>query len=788
MIENYFKIAWRNLVKNKIYSAINIFGLAIGLAVCMLIVLYIGHEYSYDKFHNNAKRIFFVKSKIKIGNDSVYVTTLPHSVAPSLQESEPSIESFLRLMQEREVIIQNVENPSLKFAEDRFMFADSNFFSFFSFKLAQGNKDRVLNHPFSVVISREASRKYFRDQNAVGKVIRFNNKFDFVITGVAGNPPSNSSIGYDFVASLSSLAAIAASEDGRTSEESRFATYFLLRDPKNIGRVEDGLMELERTKSKPIGRYLGIPLTRIRISEGVDTSNTRYLGIFPLVAGLILFLALINYMSLSTARSAIRAKEIGVRKVLGAGRKIIAGQFFAESALYASIAFVLGYNLCVLLQPLFFNFLQINIDASFLYSRFILLSYAVLFVITVGLAAVYPSIYLSAFKPVAVLYGKLAKHSGGISVRRFFTFFQFTVSVILIVCAIVINKQLIFFRETDTGINREQVIMIPFTPAAAKHYDVLKKEISSLPGVSSTSTALYPLYKNYDIMGTKSISSNQLVLLPTLSVDQNFISLFGLKWKRKPADSLFFHDEHAVILNETALQKLSLDQDPVGKKMDEELTVAGVLKDFNYAALHNKIDGLCVFVTADSDTASLWVKNGGCLYVKVGKHAHIPGFISNAKTIYEKYDNNNAFTYHFLDDAFGAMYKAEDRLLKILTAFTAFAILIACLGLFGLATFTVLQRTKEVGVRKVLGASVSQVTLLLSKDYISSVLIAVVVASPVAWWMMDKWLVAFAYRTNIEWWVFVAAGVLALLVALATVSFQSVKAAIANPVKSLRAE
>ncbi len=788
MIRNYFKIAWRNLVKNKTYSAINIIGLAIGLAVCMLIVLFIGHEYSYDKFHGNAERIFFVKSKIKIGNDSLYVTTLPYSVAPSLQKSEPSVESFLRLMQEREVIIQNVENPTLKFAESKFMFADSNFFSFFSFNLVQGNKDRVLNNPYSVVISQAASRKYFRDQNAVGKVIRFNNKFDLVITGIAGNSPSNSSIEYDFVASLSTLASMAANDGGRPGEESRFSTYFLLRDPKAIDRVEDGLLAIEWTKSKPIGRYMGIPLTRIRISEGTDTSNTRYLGIFPFVAGLILFLALINYMSLTTARSAIRAKEIGVRKVLGAGRKVIAGQFFAESALYTSIAFVLGYNLCALMQPLFFNFLQINIDTSFLYSRFILLSYSVLFVITVGLAATYPSIFLSAYKPVAVLYGRLSKHSGGISVRRFFTVFQFTVSVILIVCAIVINKQLNFFRKTDTGINREQVIMIPFTPAAAKHYDALKKEISSLPGVSNTSTALHPLYKGYDIMGTVSASSNQVVLLPTLSVDQNFISMLGLKWKMKPADSLFFHDEHAAILNETALQKLGLDKDPVGKKMDQELTVAGVLKDFNYAALHNKIDGLCVFVTADSDTASLWVKNGGCLFVKVGRYTNIPGFISRAKTIYEKIDNDSAFTYHFLDDTFEAMYKAEDRLLKILTAFTAFAILIACLGLFGLATFTVIQRTKEVGVRKVLGASVSQVTLLLSKDFIRSVLIAVVVASPVAWWIMNKWLVDFAYRTKIEWWVFLAAGILALLIALATVSFQSIKAAIANPVTALRTE
>jgi putative ABC transport system permease protein len=789
MLKNYLKISWRNLIQNKVYSFINITGLAIGLAVCMLIILFLGHEYSYDKFHKNAGRIFSVKSKIKLGNDSLYLNQLPYSTPVELQQTEPSVEAFLRVRQEQEAIIQNNLQPSLKFAENKFFFTDANFFKFFSFKLQQGNKEQVLQNPFSVVISQNIAKKYFRDEDPVGKTIRYNNTYDFVITGVAGKIPSNSSIEFDFVASISSLASIAAKENGKAIEENEFLTYFLLKQPADIGKVEQQLLRLVEPKKKAFGRFIGTPLTSLRLSEGADTSNTKYLKIFPFVAILILVLALINYMSLSTARSTTRTKEIGVRKVLGADRKMIASQFFVESVLFTSIAFVLGYVLCTIFRPLFFDFMQINIDGSFLLNQYILLSFGCLFIITAILAASYPSILLSAYRPVVVLYGKLGRQSGGISVRKFFTVFQFSISVILIVCGIVINKQIDFFRNTDTGVNRENIVMIPFTSNAAKHYEALKKDLSSISATRQVSTALHPMYKGYDIMGTKATGTGQIVLIPYMLVDQDFISLLGLQWKIKPQDPLFYHNDSAVILNETALQKLGMGNDAVGKKMDDESTVAGVLKDFNYASLQNKIDALCLFVTHDMhDSSSFWAKNGGCFFVKINPNVSISRFINEAKSVYGKYDNQSPFTYNFLDDAFEAMYTAEDRLLKLLTAFTAFTIFIACLGLFGLAAFMVIRRTKEVGVRKVLGASVAQVTFLLSKDFAKLVLISVVIASPLAWWIMDKWLTAFAYRTPVSWWVFGITACITLSVALITISVQAIKAAVANPVKSLRTE
>jgi len=787
MFRNYFKISWRNLIKNKVYSFINITGLAIGLAVCMLIVLYVGHEFSYDKFHANADRIFYVKSKIKMGKDSLYMT-LPYSTAPSLAKTEPSIEAFLRLHQDRQTIIQSSQTPSVKFSEDQVYFADSNFFDFFSFKLLSGSKEKVLENPYSVVISEQSAEKYFGKQNPVGKILRFNNEYDLIVTGVAAKAPSNSTLQFDFVASLSTVVSMAA-KDSSKMEEKTFLTYFQTKQPKDIARVEAGLLSMEDpVKRKLIGRFIGTPLTHIRQEEGTDTSKTRYLKIFPFVAGLVLLLALINYMSLSTARSTTRTKEIGVRKVLGAGRKMIAGQFFIESILYTSIAFAIGYILCTVTQPFFFNFLQIDIDNSFLWNKYILLSFAGLFIITSLLAATYPSILLSAYKPVAVLYGKMNKQGDGISARKFFTVFQFSVSVVLIVCGIVISQQVSFFRNTDTGINRENIVMIPFTPEAAKHYNAFKSDIGSIPGVGQISTALHPMYKGYDIMGTKPVNSKEIVFLPVLSVDQHFIQMLGLKWKVRPADSLFYHNPNAAILNETAIEKLGLDDDPVNKKMDDESVVVGILKDFNYASLQNKIDALCIYVTQDTDTTSLWAKNGGCLFVSINPQVNIPGLISQAKSAYEKYESEIPFSYHFLDDAFDAMYKAENKLLKILTAFTGFIIFIASLGLFGLAAFMVVRRTKEVGIRKVLGASVAQLGLMLSKEFAKLVIVAIIIASPVGWWIMNKWLQGFAYRITIDWWIFLIAGAAALLIALITISFQAIKAALANPVKSLRTE
>lgn len=797
MLPNYFKIAWRNLVRNKLYSGINIMGLAIGLSVCMLIMLYVAHEASYDTFHKNAKRIYWIQGRIKMGNDSMFVPAMSYATGPLAKEAEPAVESFVRFRKEgNNTIIQNSQSPSLKFAEDKFLFADSNFFNFFSFRLVQGNKNQVLENPFTVVISQNAANKYFGNQNPVGKVIRYNNAYNFTITGVAEKAPSNSSIDYDFAASLSSLSSV-TEEKGLTQSQSvqpgAFATYFLLKQPQDGFRLEGRLLQLSRAADKngdDNERYIATPFTDTHLKANYsDASNTKYIKVFPFVAALILLLALTNYMSLSTARSTIRAKEIGVRKVLGADRKTIAGQFFIESALFTAIAFALSYMLCFICQPFFFNFLQIDLDKSFLFHPYMLLSFCGLFVITVLLAATYPSILLSAYKPVLVLYGKFSKQSGGINVRQFFTVFQFAVSVILIICGVVIYNQLYFFKHAATGMNRENVLMVPFGPSAGNHYAAFKKETQSLPAIEQVTTANHLMYKGYDMFFTKPANGNKDVTLSAFSVDENFISLLGLQWKMAPQDSSAYLKQNAVVLNEAAVEKLDLTAPVTGERIpmaNKQYEVAGVLKDFNYETLHNKIGALALFIT--KDTATEWGQMGGCFFAKIKTNVNMPSVIKQIKSIYEKYGNEKPFEYYFMDDAFDAQYKAEDRLSKIFGAFTAFTLFIACLGLFGLATFTAEQRTKEIGIRKVLGASVAGIVSMLSKDFIKLISISFVIASPIAWWVMSQWLQNFAYRIQISGWIFLAAGFFVVFIALLAVSFRAIKAAIANPVKSLRTE
>jgi putative ABC transport system permease protein len=793
MLKNYLKIAWRSLTTHKMYSFINIIGLAIGLAACMLIMLYAGHEWSYDGFHKNAARIYWVQAKLKMGNDSFYMPYLSYSTGATIKRSTPSVEGFLRVKQpDRDAVVQNTESPSLKFTENKFLFADRNFFDFFSFRLLAGNKAQVLQDPFSVVLSQTAATKYFGQENPIGKTIRYNNAYDFVVTGVAEVPPSNSSIDYDFIAPVSSLSSISGQRDLVQNDEHIFSTYFLLKQPASASQLEASLQQQNKTEN-PGGnsdrRYVAVPLKNIHTYADTDKSNRKYLTLFPFVAGLILLLAIFNYISLTTARSSVRSKEIGVRKVLGANRKALAFQFFLESSLFTTIAFALGYLLCSFFQPFFFRFLQIPLDHSFLYKPTVLFTFAILYILTVVLSAIYPSILMSAFKPASVLYGKVSRQNGGLSVRKFVTVFQFTISVVLVTSGLIIQRQLDFIRHADTGIQRDNVVMIPFGSNVGKAYAAFKKNLQSLPAVREVSVALHPLYKGYDMMAVMPKNSNQMILLPTLMVDQHFISLLKLKWKASPADSLFTTTrKDLVVLNETAVERLNLGLQPISQKVDNQFEVGGVLKDFNYTSLQNKIDPLVLFVVKDSDTSALWSHQGGCLYAKIMDNANVASLIDQLKNIYEKYDSEKPFEDGFMDEAFDAQYKAEDRLSKILRAFTAFAVIIASLGLFGLATFMAVRRTKEIGVRKVLGASVQNIALLFSKDFIKLVVLAIAIALPIAWWAANVWLQNFAYRITIEWWMLAAVGLFVVVIALLTVSYQAIKAAIANPAKSLRTE
>jgi putative ABC transport system permease protein len=517
--------------------------------------------------------------------------------------------------------------------------------------------------------------------------------------------------------------------------------------------------------------------------------NLRYLEVFPLIAGLVLLLALINYMSLATARAASRAKEVGVRKVMGAGRGRIAGQFYVESAVFAVLSFTAGILLFLALKPWFLHLLQIQIDDSFLFSP-VMLAFAGCLLILVTIAAgSYPSLVLSAFRPVAVLYGKMSGRRGGERVRKAFIVVQFTISMSLILCSLVIEKELNYIRHTDTGMDRENVVMIPFG-AGLGHYEAFKREISALPGIRGVATSDYPMYGGFDAWAVKMPGADKEVQLHAMTVDKDFIPMMDLQWKVKPADERSIYDGTHCLLNETAVETLGISGGPLGQQLNfgkDGIRVAGVLRDFNYQSLQSKISALAIFLRGD--TALAWGNGAsGCMLVKIRTRVNIPTTVETIHRIYSKYDQKTAFEFQFMDEAFDAQYKAEDRLAGLLGIFTAITILIACLGLFALATFSAQQRVKEIGIRKTLGASTAAIGALLSRDFLRPVIWAIFIACPLSWWLMNKWLDDFAYRTPVPWWIFLGAGVLLLVIALATVLTRSLRAAKANPADALRSE
>jgi putative ABC transport system permease protein len=798
MFRNYLKIAWRNLVRQKLFSLINISGLAVGLSVCMLIMIYVAHEHSYDRFHKNADKIFKPKGRVITDGPSSDLNPMTYVSGPILKQSLPVVEDYMRTMNYfgSAVVVSNPKLPERKFTEDKLLFADAGFFNFFSFKLLSGQASQVLSKPFSVVISKDIAKKYFGDENPVGQTltVKTDSARTYQVAGVSENCPSNSSIQYNFVASLTGFAATKEARTYLGDQKlggGNFDVYLLLKHRSDTAAVARGLKSLfihDKDHAKTI--YSALPIVdQHLINRSGDDANLKYLTIFPLVALLILSLALVNYMSLSTARATLRAKEIGVRKVSGASRKSVALQFYIESALFSSISFVLGYLLCCLLKPAFFNILQLKIDNAFLYSPLILALLFGLLLITIIVSGSYPSLVLSAFKPAITLKGKMSKQTGGVAIRKIFTTLQFTISVALIICGIIIDRQLYFFRHTDIGVERDNVVMIPVGPDF-KNYPSFNREVRTLAGVSSVSTSRYGMFSYIDRFGIPGRTKDETVSLPSLVVDKDFFQLLGLRWKYPPLAHDNLATGNRVVLNELAAEQLHLPLNPVGSYIKSEpknTEVAGVVKNFNFSSLEDPIQPLGLWILPD--TSRYWKTQGGSyLFAKIKPRTNLPTLLGAIQNIYKKHDADTPFDYTFMDDAFNARYKAEDRLASIFSIFTVITIVLAGMGLFGLAAFTIEQRTKEIGIRKVLGASISSINGLLSKDFLKLVLLSIFIASPIAWYVMHNWLQGFAYRISIQWWMFAGAGLLAVIVAVITISYHAIKAAIVNPVDSLRSE
>ncbi len=809
MLTNYFKIAWRNLIKNKVFSFINITGLAIGLSCFLLIALYVMDEISYDRFYPNASRIYRINSDLRFGGSEMHITQTSDMMGALLKKDYPQIEEYTRLYTSEGSKLIKKGNDYIN--EPHVANADSTFFTVFSLPAIAGDVKTCLNEPNTVVINESTAHKYFGTNEVLGKTIETNESKNNVykITAVIKDIPHNSHFNFDFIFSMKNVNY----QWGQLTSHN-FHTYLLLKPgtdykafDKNFDQYIDRYVLPEVKQFMQINsiaefnkagnrlHYFLMPLTKIHLYstqnfEITPTGNILYVYIFCAIALFILLIACINFMNLTTARSANRAKEVGIRKVLGTERGQLIKQFLFESTVVALISLFIAIVIAFAVLPLFNNIADKSMQISSLFSPLILPLVIALPVLVGLLAGSYPAFFLSAFRPIEVLKGKLKAGTQTVSLRSFLVVFQFATSIILIIGTIVIYKQLHFIQTKDLGYNKNEVLIIDNAYTLKDNIDVYKTKMLGHTGVVSGSISSFlPVSESSrsdnsyakDAVGN---SENSLDM-QAWKIDYDYFKTIGIQLKEGRNFSRDFgSDSSAVIINESTAQVLGYEN-PLGKKIytlgdpahPTSFTIIGVVKNFNYESLHTTVAPLAFFLGRRTGSISFRVNA-----------ADIPSVIKQAEMNWKAMVPGMPFSYRFLSDSFDHMYRAEQRAGKIAMIFSTLAILIACLGLFGLATFIAEQRTKEIGIRKVLGASVQGIVQMLSKDFMKLVTISFIISAPVAWLIMNRWLQDFAYRIHIDWWIYVVAGLAALFIALLTVSFQAIKAAIANPVKSLRTE
>ena len=805
MFKNYFKIAWRNLLRNRAFSAINIVGLSIGLASCMLISLYVLDELSFDRYNEKADQIVRVSFKGTMQGGKMDEAHVMAPTAQALKNDYPEILSATRLRQGGfpKVIIGNQQ-----YSEDPMAFVDNNFFEVFTLPLVKGDKKNALSEPNTVIITQKIADKYYGKQDAIGKLIRFKGSdIPYKVTGVIEKVPKNSHFHYELFVSMAGL------DEAKSTSwmQSEFFTYLLLEKGTDYKKLEAKLPQTVEKYMGPqlqkamgvtlaefrkggndIGLYL-IPLTDIHLysTASYDLGNPgdiKYVYIFGAVAIIMLVIACINFMNLSTAGASKRAREVGVRKVMGSNKIELVWQFLLESVLLTSMALVLAAIFAFIALPLFNSLsgkdlaLQLNAVPS-------LIPGLLLFGLVVGvLAGSYPAFFLSSFKPIAILKGKFTSEKGSISLRSGLVVVQFFISVTLIIGTIGIYQQLKFIQNKKLGYDKDQVLVVTTWPLG-KNQEVFRDELLRDPSVLNISSSNYiPAgpSNNNNFTVYPDDKTTQLVKTLRYDVDVNYIPTLGMEMAMgRNFSKDFGNDSSGVILNETAVKMLGWKNDAINRTISNTnndgtkhtYRVIGVVKDFHFRSLHESIAPLAMVLRGDT----------GAMIVKI-KTRNIEGLIAKMKQQWDSFKPDMPFTYSFMDDRINDTYAAEQKTGQILGIFSGLTIFVSCLGLFGLATFTAEQRTKEIGVRKVLGASVASIVGLLSKDFLKLIMIAIVVAVPVAWYGMNKWLQSFQYRIDVSWWMFVLAGILAVAVALLTVSYQSIKAALMDPVKSLRSE
>lgn len=815
MLKTYIKIAWRNIRNNKVFSFINIFGLSVGLAFCMLISIYICNELSYDSYHADKDRIFMIGSASKDGEAEHRGANTSAPVGSTMQQELPGIDKaarLLRLFRDDKTLLQvKDETGTRSFYESGGYLADSSFFEVLTYYFSEGNPRTALMQPLSVVISEEIAEKLFGKTPALDKTIRIssstNGDNDYRVTGVFKAPPAASHIDARFLMSFGggNMYAV-ANTNASMLNNNMFHTYLKLKpgtDAKSLEAkfpafIEKHIGEELRQNGRERNYFLA-NVTDLHIGAGMEQSvtpaaNETTLFVLGSIAVLTLLIACINFMNLSTSGSARRAAEVGVRKVLGAQRQSLLKQFLGESLILTAVALVFALILTVLLLPLFEQVSARNIvlpGATYLWLVGGCLGLAL---ITGLLAGSYPAFYLSSFKPVKVLKGKFSNSLAAVSLRKGMVVFQFVISIVLIVASVVIATQMKYLRSQDLGFTKEQQIIIPLRSVTAKNaVPAFRTSISSDPVIRSVGASMtYPgIFHPQDwLMFKQGESPEKSKKVYINMVDDRFLQTLQIKpvagrlfAPEFPADTLT-----RMVVNQEAVKQFGFKsaEDAVGKWLgiavngqQFQFTIVGVVNNFNFKDLHESVEPF----------AFRMYNNAGFNYlVAHSKTGKLQQALASLERTWKKLNSNEPFEYSFMDTDFQKNYEAEQRQASLINYFTIVAIIICCLGLFGLVTFSAEQRTKEIGIRKVLGANVPGLVALLSKDFLKLVVIAVFIASPLAWYAMNKWLENFAYRTEIGWEVFAITTVLAILLAFLTISYQAIKAALANPVTNLRTE
>lgn len=785
MFQTYFKIAFRQLLKNKTFSFINIFGLSIGMTAVILIFLWVHNEITYENFHSNKERIYELWNRGEWSGKLMCWNTTPKVAHTYLQKDLPELEKTARV---------NWNSTNLfAFGEKRMnangSIVDPEFLEIFSFPMIRGNAKEAMKEPNSIIISEKFAKKMFGDQDPMGKILKRDNLDNFVVTGIIADPPVNSRFTFQYLIPWSYM--ISKEGDEQNWGNNSVRNYVLLKANASLDAAQQKVKNLRKkyqTDYEGMDMFL-YPLERWRLhsnfENGIETGGRiELVRLFIIISGLILLIACINFMNLSTARSEKRAREVGIRKTIGVLRSTLVWQFLGESVLLVMIAFGFSLLFVQLLLPAFNELIQKELHPD--YSSWYFWLTSVVFILFTGLlAGFYPAFYLSSFKPVAVLKGTFKAANALITPRRVLVVVQFSFAIVLIICTIIVKQQVSHVQKRQVGYQRENLIYHFLSPDLEKTYDQLKREILANNMALSVTKTSAPITQRWsDTWGFEwdGKDPNDRTDFDRLCADEQFVKTIGvslvagrdLDLKKFPSDS------SAILINESALKVMRL-KDPIGqivREGDMKWHIVGVIKDFILNSPYYPTEPMIVV------GAKGWFN---VIHMRLRENAN-QNDLKRLEAVFKKYNPAFPFEYVFVNEEYGQKFADEQRMGTFATVFAILTIFISCMGLFGLATYMAENRVKEIGIRKVLGASVSNITRLLASDFLKLVFISIVIATPLAWWFMHQWLSDFPYHVTIQWWVFLLAGLLSIVIALITVSFQSIKAALANPVKNLRTE